>query len=77
MLKCPFDFWMYQELIFELRPDLIIETGTFEGASAFYFATILDLIGSGEIVTIDIDERPDRPTHASPTSRAHRLMTAS
>jgi cephalosporin hydroxylase len=54
---------MYQELICDLRPDLIVETGTFEGASAFYFATLLDLLGDGEIITIDITEQPGRPVH--------------
>ena len=63
MLKCPFDLWMYQELIVRLRPDLIVETGTFEGASAFYYASLLDLLGHGEIVTVDIEERANRPQH--------------
>lgn len=63
MLKCPFDLWMYQELIVRLHPDLIVETGTFEGASAFYYASLLDLLGHGEIVTVDIEERANRPQH--------------
>lgn len=63
MLKCPFDLWMYQELIYRLKPDLIIETGTFEGASAYYYASLFDLIGQGEILTIDVDILPNRPEH--------------
>ena len=61
--KCPFDLWMYQELLYRLKPDLIIETGTLEGGSASYFASLCDLIGHGEIVTVDIEERPNRPVH--------------
>jgi cephalosporin hydroxylase len=53
-IKCPFDYVIYQMLIFELKPDLIIEIGTNKGGSALYFADMLDIIGSGEIHTIDI-----------------------
>jgi cephalosporin hydroxylase len=53
VLKCPFDLWHYQELIHRLRPDLLIETGTFLGGSAFYFANLLELLGNGRVITID------------------------
>jgi cephalosporin hydroxylase len=52
--KTPMDLWMYQELLHELKPDLLIETGTLHGGSAKYLATLMDLIGKGEIVSIDI-----------------------
>lgn len=61
--KCPLDLWIYQEIISELRPDLIIETGTCFGGSALFMAHILDLLGKGEIVTIDIDNTLPRPSH--------------
>jgi cephalosporin hydroxylase len=63
ILKCPFDLWIYQEMLHELRPDVIIETGTFDGGSAHYMATLCDLLGNGRIITIDIKEKPNRPTH--------------
>ena len=63
VLKCPFDLWIYQETLFELRPDIIIECGTSSGGSALFLASICDIIGSGEIVTIDIQPNPDRPKH--------------
>lgn len=34
--KCPLDLWIYQEIINDLRPDLIVETGTALGGSAFF-----------------------------------------
>lgn len=52
--KCPLDMWVYQEILFETRPDLIIEAGTGNGASALYLAHICDMLGSGQVVTIDI-----------------------
>jgi cephalosporin hydroxylase len=61
-LKCPLDLWIYQEILYEIRPDLIIETGTHLGGSALYLAHVLDILGKGEIVTIDINDSP-RPQH--------------
>jgi cephalosporin hydroxylase len=61
-LKCPLDLWIYQEIINEIRPDLIIETGTRHGGSTLFMANMLDLIGKGEVITIDIEELP-RPSH--------------
>ena len=61
--KCPLDCWIYQELLFEVKPDIIIETGTKVGGSALFFASILDLIGKGEIITIDINGKGKLPEH--------------
>jgi len=55
IFKCPFDLWVYQEIICEIMPDLIIETGTATGGSALYLAHICELIGKGKVLTIDID----------------------
>ncbi len=63
-LKCPLDMWIYQEIIHEVRPDLIIECGTAHGGSALYLATICDAVDKGRIVTIDIGSRPGpKPRH--------------
>ena len=61
--KCPTDLWTYQEIIVETRPDLIIETGSCLGGSGLFLATICDLVGNGEVVSIDIAARDDFPTH--------------
>jgi len=61
--KCPFDTWMYQELLYEVKPDLIIECGTYKGGSAYYLATLCDLMNKGTIVTIDIEDHPNKPIH--------------
>jgi cephalosporin hydroxylase len=64
-LKCPFDLWTYQELVVETRPEVIVECGTRFGGSALFMATVCDLIGTGEVVTIDTDPDPGlpRPVH--------------
>jgi cephalosporin hydroxylase len=61
--KTPGDMWAYQEIIFATKPDVIVECGTYKGASALYFASLLQLIGKGEVVSIDINARTGRPEH--------------
>jgi cephalosporin hydroxylase len=56
LCKAPTDLWIYQELIEELRPDLIIETGTLCGGSALFLRDMLKLIfPNGQVFSIDID----------------------
>lgn len=62
--KCPLDLWMYQELLTEIRPELVVETGTFAGGSALYLGSCMDLVGRGRVITIDVVERDHRPEHA-------------
>jgi cephalosporin hydroxylase len=61
--KLPSDLFVYQELIHAVRPDYIVETGTAHGGSALFFADMLELEGQGEVITIDLNFRPDRPDH--------------
>ena len=62
-LKCPLDMWTYQEILVATRPDLVVECGTHLGGSAYYLASILDLLGNGRVVTIDIEAAKGRPVH--------------
>jgi cephalosporin hydroxylase len=61
--KCPLDLWIYQEIIHEVRPDLIIETGTRAGGSALFLASMCDLVQHGGVVSIDIEDTVQRPKH--------------
>lgn len=56
-VKCPLDLWVYQEIISDLKPDIIIETGTYKGGSALFLASICDLVGKGSIIAIDIKKQ--------------------
>lgn len=56
------DLWAIQEAIAEIRPALLIETGTHKGGSALFYASLMDLLGEGRIVTIDI-VAPERLEH--------------
>ena len=63
--KCPLDLWIYQEIIWELKPDLIIECGTLYGGSALYLASLCELVSHGMVATIDIfpERAPTKPQH--------------
>jgi cephalosporin hydroxylase len=63
-LKCPLDLWIYQEILFELRPRFIIECGSAAGGSALFLASVCDLLDKGQIVTVDIQADPERPKHS-------------
>jgi len=60
--QSPTDAWIVQEIISEVKPDLMIETGTFKGGSAILWATILEQVNpEGRVLTIDIaDQRTPR-----------------
>ena len=57
IIQYPQDMIAMQEIIWNLQPDLIIETGIAHGGSLIYYASILELIGKGEVLGIDIDIR--------------------
>lgn len=62
-MKCPLDCWIYQEIIYKTKPDVIIESGTFNGGSALYLAGLCDLLKKGRVITIDIDSAKGKPLH--------------
>lgn len=49
------DLWTIQETIAEVRPALLIETGTNRGGSALFYAHLMDLLGAGTVLTIDVE----------------------
>ena len=75
-LKNPLDLWVYQEIMVETRPELVVETGTYRGGSAAFLASMCDLLGEGEIVSIDIEPvRDDYPGHQRITYLGGRSST--
>lgn len=64
--KNPLDFWVYQEMLSARPPDVIIEIGNRYGGSTLALAHLLDLIGKGRIVAIDIDH-----SQLHPAAKAH------
>jgi cephalosporin hydroxylase len=57
-LQNPMDVWITQEIISEVKPDVIVEAGTFLGGSAALWATILEQVNpEGRVITMDIENR--------------------
>jgi cephalosporin hydroxylase len=54
-LKNPLDAWIYQEIVYEAQPDVILEIGSMFGGSTLYLANLLDLLGKGRVISVDID----------------------
>lgn len=57
VIQLPDDLLRLQELIFEVRPDVIIETGVAHGGSLIFHATVLKALGRGRVIGVDVDIR--------------------
>ena len=72
-IKCPFDYVLYQMIIWEVKPDLVIEIGTNKGGSTLYLADLLAINWKGEIHTIDLPEnREDDSLHTHPRIKVYK-----
>jgi cephalosporin hydroxylase len=58
VIQLPEDMLRYQEAVFQLRPDVIIETGIAHGGSAIFSASLCKLMDKGRVIAIDIEIRP-------------------
>jgi cephalosporin hydroxylase len=69
VIQYPQDLVALQELIWRVRPDLIVETGIAHGGSLVFSASMLELLGEGEVLGVDIEIRP----HNREAIEAHPL----
>lgn len=70
VIQTPEDLILIQELIFKIRPDFIIETGIAHGGGLIYYASLLELLGKGRVIGVDIDVRE----HNRKVIEAHPLF---
>ncbi len=70
IIQLPEDMIRIQELIYALKPDVIVETGIAHGGSLIFYAGLCKLIGRGRIVGVDIEIRP----HNRAAIEAHELF---
>jgi cephalosporin hydroxylase len=57
IIQLPADIIAIQEVIWSTKPDIIIETGVARGGSVLFMASLLELIGKGKVIGIDVDIR--------------------
>ncbi len=69
VIQMPADIVAIQEIVWSTRPQLVVETGVARGGSLLLYASILELLGEGEVLGIDIDIRP----HNRAAIEAHPL----
>jgi cephalosporin hydroxylase len=58
VLQYPQDIMVMQEIIWKVKPDYIIEIGVAFGGMTVFYANLLNLIGHGHVIAVDIDIRP-------------------
>ncbi|MBF0619633.1 MAG: class I SAM-dependent methyltransferase [Candidatus Omnitrophica bacterium] len=67
------DIVVMQELIWKLKPDVIVETGIAHGGSAIFCASLLELMGKGKVVAVDVDIRKHNEVAIRSHFLAHRI----
>jgi len=79
IIQFPQDIVAVQEILWRVRPDLVVETGVARGGSLVLSASILELVGHGEVLGIDVEIRPHnrRSIEAHPLSKRIRLIEGS
>ena len=58
VIQLPEDLLMMQEVIYKVRPDVVIETGVAHGGSSVFYASLFEILGHGRVISIDIEIRP-------------------
>ncbi len=58
VLQLPDDLVRFQEVFWEVRPNLVIETGVYQGGSLLFHASLCKALGAGRVVGVDIDVQP-------------------
>jgi cephalosporin hydroxylase len=58
LVQLPDDAWRLAEAIWTVRPDVILETGVYEGGSSLLFSTLCRMAGHGRVVSVEIAPRP-------------------
>jgi cephalosporin hydroxylase len=79
VIQLPEDMIRVQEVIWRLRPDVIVETGVAHGGSLIFYASLFNAIGGGRVIGIDIDIRARNrdAIEAHPMSRHITLVQGS
>lgn len=75
IIQFPQDMVAMQEIMWKIRPDVVIEAGVAHGGSILYYASLLELFGSPEacVIGVDIEIRAHNRTEIENHPMAHRV----
>src|SRR5690606_26689739 len=73
IIQMPTDIIVLQEIIWKEKPQVIIETGIARGGSVIFFSSMLQLLGEGQVIAIDIDIRPHNYASIVTHPCSHRI----
>lgn len=73
IIQLPEDMMRIQEVIWQLRPDVIVETGVAHGGSLIFYASLCHALGSGRIIGVDIEIRPHNRSAIETHPLAHYI----
>lgn len=59
IIQLPEDLIRIQEVIYQLKPDVIVETGVAHGGSLIFYATLCRIMNRGKVIGVDIEIRPN------------------
>ncbi len=71
IIQLPEDMVRTQEVVYRVKPDVIIETGVAHGGSLIYYASLFKAMGKGRVIGVDIEIRP----HNRKAIEAHELAS--
>jgi cephalosporin hydroxylase len=71
IIQLPDDMFRIQEVIYQVKPNVIIETGVAHGGSLIFYASLCKVIGNGRIIGVDIEIRP----HNRKAIESHKLFS--
>jgi len=79
VIQLPEDLLMVQELFYKVQPHVIIETGLAHGGSSVFYASLMEILGRGRVISIDIEIRPHnrRAIEAHPLKKRITLIERS
>jgi cephalosporin hydroxylase len=72
IIQLPEDMFRLQEVIYRVRPDVIVETGVAHGGSLVFYASLCRLMGHGRVIGVDVEIRP----HNRAAIEAHPLFSS-
>lgn len=73
IIQLPEDMFRVQEVISRLRPDVVIETGVAHGGSLVFYASLMEAMGHGRVVGVDIEIRPHNRAAIEGHELSHRI----